>query len=129
MCTDQSRKKSKAPKPPSTEMQVNNNENKDVRSSSSSGKNVDNRSVCQSDIENCNLSSTDNPVQTAKPVEHVEIDVNKLLQNTNKEKLIEQDERFSPEKENALQTLDAVIQEVENSLSKLVLSFYLVIDN
>ena len=35
---------------------------------------------------------------------------------------MEDNERFSPEKENALQTLDKVIQEVEDSLGKLIWS-------
>ena len=125
MCIDQSRKKSKAPKPPSTEMQFDNNEKKDVRSSSTNSKNIDNRSVCKPDIENCDLASSDNPVNTAKIVDHAEIEESKTQQNANQEELLKQDERFSPEKENALQTLDAVIQEVENSLSKLVFSISL----
>ena len=115
---DQSRKKSKAPKPPSTEIQSDNNEIKDISNSSSIGKSNENQKLKKSDIENCNVTINDNLVQTERNVDNDGIEKYKHVESSKQENIQEQDERFSPEKENALQTLDAVIQEVENSLSK-----------
>ena len=115
---DQSRKKSKAPKPPSTEIQSDNNEIKDISNSSSIGKSNENQKLKKSDIENCNVTINDNLVQTERNVDNDGMEKYKHVESSKQENIQEQDERFSPEKENALQTLDAVIQEVENSLSK-----------
>ena len=115
---DQSRKKSKAPKPPSTEIQSDNNEIKDISNSSSISKSNENQKLKKSDIENCNVTINDNLVQTERNVDNDGMEKYKHVESSKQENIQEQDERFSPEKENALQTLDAVIQEVENSLSK-----------
>lgn len=115
---DQSRKKSKAPKPPSTEIQSDNNEIRDISNSSSISKSNENQKLKKSDIENCNVTINDNLVQTERNVDNDGIEKYKHVESSKQENIQEQDERFSPEKENALQTLDAVIQEVENSLSK-----------
>ena len=115
---DQSRKKSKAPKPPSTEIQSDNNEIKDINNSSSISKNNENQKLKRIDVENCNVTINDNSVQTERNIGNDEVEKYKHLERSKQENIQEQDERFSPEKENALQTLDAVIQEVENSLSK-----------
>ena len=115
---DQSRKKSKAPKPPSTEIQSDNNETKDISNSTSITKSNENQKHKKSDIENCNVTINDNLVQTERNVDNDGMEKYKHVESSKQENIQEQDERFSPEKENALQTLDAVIQEVENSLSK-----------
>jgi hypothetical protein len=62
------------------------------------------------------LSFNGKQVQTAKTVQNIELEVINLPHNANREAMEDDDERFSPEKENALKTLDAVIQEVEDSL-------------
>ena len=115
---DQSRKKSKAPKPPSTEIQSDNNEIKDINNSTSISKNNENQKLKRIDVENCNVTINDNSVQTERNIGNDEVENYKHVESSKQENIQEQDERFSPEKENALQTLDAVIQEVENSLSK-----------
>ena len=117
-CVDHSRKKSKAPKPPSTEIQSDNNEIKDISNSTSISKNNENQKLKKIDVENCNVTINDNSVQTERNIGNHEVEEYKHLESSKQENIQEQDERFSPEKENALQTLDAVIQEVENSLSK-----------
>ena len=62
------------------------------------------------------MSFNGKQVQTAKTVQNIELEVINLPHNANREAIEDDDERFSPEKENALKTLDAVIQEVEDSL-------------
>ena len=99
-------------------MQSNNNDSKGIIKNSSDGRDDDNRNLYKSDVENSNVISNDNIVQTKRNAENILIGTKGLVENTKLDNL-EQDERFSPEKENALQTLDAVIQEVENSLGTI----------
>ena len=116
---EQNRKKNKAPKPPTNdESQKENNEIRNIKSSTPHIKNKE-KDVRETDVENGNLSYKGTQVQTAKTVQNTELEVNNLPHNANREAIEDDDERFSPEKENALKTLDAVIQEVEDSLGKL----------
>ena len=120
--TEQNRKKSKAPKPPSTNTGLgDNNEITNVNNTKSQLINKQQQkeqSTENKDIENGNLILKERQVQTAKTVNKVEPEMQIEIPNTNREAMLEDDERFSPEKERALQTLDDVIQEVENSLGK-----------
>ena len=99
-------------------MQSNNNDSKGIIKNSSDGRDDDNRNLYKSGVENSNVVSNDNIVQIERNAENILIGTKGLVENTKLDNL-EQDERFSPEKENALQTLDAVIQEVENSLGTI----------
>ena len=106
-------------------MQSNNNDSKGIIKNPSDGRDDDNRNLHKSDVENSNVISNDNIVQTARNAENILIGTKELLENTKLDNL-EQDERFSPEKENALQTLDAVIQEVENSLGTIKINILFI---
>ena len=118
--TEQNRKKSKAPKPPSTNTGLgDNNEIVNVNKTKSqliNKQQQQEKSAENKDIENGNLVIKE--VQTAKTVYKVEPEMQIEIPNTNRGAMLEDDERFSPEKEHALRTLDDVIQEVENSLGK-----------
>ena len=70
------------------------------------------------EIESSNSILKGRQVQTANTVHKEESVMQRQVSNKNSEAMIEDDERFSPEKEQALQTLDDVIQEVENSLGE-----------
>ena len=59
-----------------------------------------------------------------KFVSRGEPDMLRIMQNANDESL-QADDRFSPEKDQALQTLDDVIQEVEKSLGKIRDLYYM----
>ena len=115
---EQNRKKNKAPKPPTNdESQKENNEISNNKASTQHIKSKE-KDVRETDVENGNLSYKGTQVQTAKTVQNIELEVNSLRHNANRDVIEDDDERFSPEKENALKTLDAVIQEVEDSLGK-----------
>ena len=115
---EQNRKKNKAPKPPTNDESPM--ENNDLRNIKSSKQHIysQEKELRETDVENGNLSFKSKQVQTAKTVQNIELKVNNLPDNGNRETMDDDDERFSPEKENALKTLDAVIQEVEDSLGK-----------
>ena len=75
------------------------------------------------DEENGNWNIEREEVQNDNERQKYDTGIKSPLYDKNIGSIHENDERFSPEKENALQTLDAVIQEVEDSLGTKPLYF------
>ena len=121
---EQNRKKNKAPNPPTND--GSQKENNEIRKPKSNTQHIKSKlkDVRETDIDNANLSFKDNQVQTVKTVQSIETEMSNLPNNPNRGVLEDDDERFSPEKESALKTLDAVIQEVEDSLGKFTYNIY-----
>ena len=115
---EQNRKKNKAPKPPTNDgSQTENNEISNLKSNMQHTKSKE-KNVRETVVDNGNLSFKGKPVQTAETVQNIKVEGNNSSHIANREAIEDDEERFSPEKENALKTLDAVIQEVEDSLGK-----------
>ena len=114
--SEQNRKKQKAPDPPISDSEnIPLIENKNLDNIHQIIKPKENHRA-NIDEENGNWNIQREEVQNDNKRQTFETGIKSPLYDKNIDSIHENDERFSPEKENALQTLDAVIQEVEDSL-------------
>ena len=121
--SEQNRKKHKAPDPPLSDSEsIQHIENKNLENINQIIKPKENHKS-NIDEENGNWNIEREEVQNDNERQKYDTGIKSPLYDKNIGSIHENDERFSPEKENALQTLDAVIQEVEDSLGTKPLYF------
>ena len=126
---EQNRKaKGKAPKPPSTtstNAETNDNfvtaKGMKTKPQRLNKQEVQEPKTHKNAAENHQLLSKQQ--KENKVVSRGEPDMLRIMQNANES--VQVDDRFSPEKDQALQTLDDVIQEVEKSLGKIRDFYYM----